>query len=399
MDHQLVGFGIDRRARSKRPKGGLRALLGRAPDAREVGERLVRLARRAFKSQVIDATAKRVTLGLHPYAAPVRLIVLPDGDLEIHADTSSIGPGYHADVLARTAPILDELEFTLEGDDEDPKAAFASWLAGELRGGATRIGMPADRSFKVDAAIQTALGPRDAAWRDAVLADPSRGADAFAWWSRGAGREPLSRALLAMWLDVPWREPLDADERSTMERVDEDLSAARKANPDLPLPFAAWNELLDWLGADDAHAHEIRKLLETNPGPEVPIGYRRYLIEVELNGGWTIDLGGAYVGKWEDDGASYWATDGDRVVEFTSLTADGETDSQKLLDVAPALHPVIDRIEEPNRRGRAEAYVEDKVHIVHGLVTCAPHVAILTCKGRKSDEAWALATWRSLRNG
>jgi hypothetical protein len=35
---------------------------------------------------------------------------------------------------------------------------------------------------------------------------------------------------------------------------------------------------------------------------------------------------------------------------------------------------------------------------VHGLVAQAPHVAILTCKGKRSDEAWALATWRSLRN-
>jgi len=28
----------------------------------------------------------------------------------------------------------------------------------------------------------------------------------------------------------------------------------------------------------------------------------------------------------------------------------------------------------------------------------APHVAILTCKGKPTDDAWALATWRSLRN-
>jgi len=33
-DDQSVGFGIDRRARSKRPKAGLRSLFGRAPDAR-----------------------------------------------------------------------------------------------------------------------------------------------------------------------------------------------------------------------------------------------------------------------------------------------------------------------------------------------------------------------------
>ena len=53
-------------------------------------------------------------------------------------------------------------------------------LARELAGGATRIGVPAERHFKIDAAVLTAMGPRDATWRSAVLANPSRGADAFA---------------------------------------------------------------------------------------------------------------------------------------------------------------------------------------------------------------------------
>jgi hypothetical protein len=395
-----VGFAIDRRARSKRPKAGLRALLGRAPSAAEVGERLTWLARRSLKGKVIDATPKRVTASLHPYASPIRIAVLPDGDLEIHAETSAVGPGYHAEVLARIAPILDELEFTLEGEPDDPKQLLASWLVDELRGGATQIGMPADRVFKLDPAlgpIQTALGPRTAAWRDAVIADPARGADAFAWWNRGPGREALSRGLLGMWLEVAWREPLDAAERAVMERVDEDLTAAYKANPELPLPFAEWSELLEWLGADDAHAHEIRGLIGSTPVPDVLIGYRRHLLEIELAGGWTMDLGGAFVGRYDEEGM-WWATDGDRVVELTTLTADAETDSQKLLDVAAPIHPVVARIEEAKRRGRAEVYDEGNVHVVHGLVTSAPHVAILTCKGRASDEAWALETWRSLRN-
>jgi hypothetical protein len=202
-----------------------------------------------------------------------------------------------------------------------------------------------------------------------------------------------------MWLDVAWREPLDQDERATMESVDEHLTAAHAANPSLPIPFPEWSELLEWLGIDNDHARRVRDLVGSTPVPDMLIGYRRHMLEIELSGGWTIDLGGAYVGKWEDDGANWWATDGDRAVEFTSLVADGETDSQKLLDVAPNVHPIIERFEEPGRCGRAEAYDEGHVHIVHGLVTCAPHVAILTCKGRRSDEAWALATWRSLRNG
>lgn len=391
-----MGFGISRRARSRKAKGGLRGLFGgKPPDARELGERLVRLARRTFRGQVIDATSKRLTLQLHPHASPVRVVVLPEGELELRADTGAVGPGYHADVLARLAPLLEELEYTLEpGDDVDPQVAMTTWLADELRAGARTIGMPVARSFLVDAAVLTAMGPRDAAWREAVLAEPRRAADAFAWWDRGPGQEARSRALLAMWHDVAWREPLDADERETLERVDADLTEARRANRELVLPYAEWAEVLDWLGADDEHAQKIRAKAK---GTEPTIGYRRYPMEIELAGGWMLELGGAFVGRYDDDGARWWATDGDRVVELTSFTAEGETDSQRLLDVAPPRHPVIAELAAGAIRGRAEAYDDGDVRVVHGLVASAPHVAILTCKGSRADEDWALATWRSLR--
>jgi hypothetical protein len=391
-----VGFGIDRRARSRKAKAGLRALVGRAPDAREVGDRLVRIARRMLKSAVTDASPRRVTLSLHPAASPVRIAVLPDGDLEIRGETSAIGPPYHAYVLEQLAPILDELDFVWDGDEPEPRAAMAAWFAAELTAGATRIGMPADRSFKVDAAVQTALGPRDRAWCDAVIAEPARAADAFPWWDDGPGQPERSRALLTMWHEVAWREPIDRDERAIMERVDADLRAARKADPALELPWAAWAELLAWLGEDD---ERIAELHARAGGRAQPIGYRRYPMDVELSGGWSLELPGSFVGAWEDDGARYWATDGERVIEFTSLTANTEQDSQQLLDIAPEAHPVIERVVDGARCGRAEAYDEGAVHVVHGLMTSAPEIAILTCKGTIADEAWALSTWRSLRNG
>ncbi len=393
-----VSFGIERRARSRKARAGLRALLGgRAPDARELGERLPRLARRMFKHAVTDASPKRITLALHPAASPARLLVLPDGDLELRAETGAIGPGYHADVLARMDPLLEELEYAWDGDDGgDPAPRMLAWLAGELAAGAARIGVPAERSFRIDCAVQTAMGPRDAAWRDAVIADPARGADAFAWWDRGPGRRERARALLAMWHEVAWREPLDDDERDVLERVDADLAAARRAAPELELPWPEWAELLGHLGTDDPHAADVRARAA---GATPRIGYRRHPMEIELSGGWSLELSGAFVGRWEQDGDRWWATDGARAVEFTSLTAGGETDSDRLLAVAPEAHPVIARWERGEHRGRAEVSDDGDIHIVHGLMARAPHVAILTCKGAASDEAWALSTWRSLRNG
>ena len=119
--------------------------------------------------------------------------------------------------------------------------------------------------------------------------------------------------------------------------------------------------------------------------------------DVELAGGWVVQLPGAFTGRYEDDGARFWSTDGDRTIEFQSLTAGDSTDSAALLAIAPERHAVIDRFDDGTRIGRAEAHTEDHVRVVHGLVVIAPEVAVLTCKGSLADEAWALATWRSLR--
>src|SRR4051812_15590105 len=152
--------------------------------------------------RVSDTTARRITLEVHPAAGPVRISVLPDGDLEVTGETSTVGPGYQAHVIALVDPVLEELDFAWDGEPEDPRAAMTAWLAAELAGGATRIGLRPELSFVLDAPVLTAMGPRDAAWRDAVIADPARGADAFAWWDDGPGQLERSRALLAMWLDV-----------------------------------------------------------------------------------------------------------------------------------------------------------------------------------------------------
>ena len=178
---------------------------------------------------------------------------------------------------------------------------------------------------------------------------------------------------------MPWREPLDEDERELLRRVEEDLAAARKAGLEVPAVDAA-----GMAGADDG------------PGDAV-LGYRRHDLDIDLSGGWTVRLGGGFVGNWDGEGARFWATDGDRAVDFQSLTAGGAMDSEQLLAAAPEAHPVIERLAEATRRGRAEAYTAGDVRIVIGLVTDAPHVGILTCKG--GDDAWALATWKTLRRG
>lgn len=389
-----MGFGIDLRARSRKGRGFFR----KAPDPRDVGDRFGRLFRRMYKDAVTHAGWKQdryvAELVLFAGAPPMRFVVGSDAELAISGDAAPLGPAFIAELIERLAPILEELDFVWSEpfDLAATQAAMCAWLAEELRGAEqVRVGAPTTRRFRIDAPVLTPLGPRDTAWRDAVLADPARAADAFPWWENKPGHRERARALISMWSEVAWREPLDSAEREVMKAVDDDLRAARKADKDLALPWADWRELLANLGIDDEEVTEKAGTAES------VIGYRRHDLDVELSGGWSVRLPGGMVGRWEDDGAKYWATDGDRAVEFTSLTITGATDSGKLLAVAEEANPVVDRFVEDQRHGRAEAFVDEEVPVVVGLVAAAPHVGILTIKG--GDQAWALATWRSLQQG
>ncbi|HEV7558171.1 MAG TPA: hypothetical protein VGO00_22035 [Kofleriaceae bacterium] len=382
-------FGIDRVARPKKK---------RKTDGKQVAERVGWLARRVLRGAVKNAGWKddkfTVSLSLHAAAPMAKLVVRPDGEIGFRARTAEIGPGYHADALARLMPILDELEYAWIDDGiDDVQDEMTRWLAEELAAGPVRLGVPADRTFRIDAPVLTPLGPRDAAWRDAVIADPMRGADAFPWWQTGPGHAERARALIAMWLEIPWRDPVDDEERAMMERVHDDLLAARRANPDIDLPWADWAKLLEMLGEQELATKRRVRAGDARPS----IGYRRYDMDIELSGGWSVCLPGAFVTAWDEDRERFWGSDGERTVEFTSFSAQGEGDSDRLLAVAPERHPVVERLTDERRRGRVEMYDDfDGVRIAHALMTVAPHVAILTIKG--GDDAWALATWRSLQN-
>lgn len=365
-----MGFPFELRAKSRKGKG----LFRKAPDPRDITERFGRLLRRMHKDAVVG---KKLVIN----GVAVTLTVTDDAELVATGD-AWLGPGFVADVVAKLSPILDELDFvwTEPFDLATWQTKLRDQLAAQVREGQTRFGVPASRKFRIDAPVLTALGPRAAGWTTYE--------DAFPWWETGPGRQALARALVTMWLEVPWREPLDGDERELMKQVDDDLRAARDAK--LAVPWDAWKELLAHQGIEDEEVEEHAS------GPST-MGYRRHDLDVELSGGWQVTMPGAMVGHWEDDGARYWATDGDYMIEFTSLTAEDETDSDKLLAVAPEAHPVVERRSTGDLRGRAESFVDDDVHVVIGLVAEAPHVGILTCKSKHADDSWARAMWKSLR--
>ena len=163
-----------------------------------------------------------------------------------------------------------------------------------------------------DAAVLTPLGPRDAAWRDAVLADPRRAADAFAVVGRGPGRaRALARAARAV------ERGARGASRSTTPSATL-LKARRRGSARGAQATRTWPRR--------SRAGRRRRQSRTGRRRDGVHGRRHRLSPPRPRRRCCRAAGpcgsrGAFVGAWEDDGARYWATDGDRAIEFQSLTA------------------------------------------------------------------------------
>ncbi|HET9623072.1 MAG TPA: hypothetical protein VFP84_16985, partial [Kofleriaceae bacterium] len=103
-----MGFSFERVARSRKARGGLRALFGKAPTAAEVRDRLARLVPRAWRDAEVQVSAQRISIALDGVAQAIRIRVLADGELVVHG-RADLGPGLAEEAIARMAPILDEL--------------------------------------------------------------------------------------------------------------------------------------------------------------------------------------------------------------------------------------------------------------------------------------------------
>ncbi|HWI65115.1 MAG TPA: hypothetical protein VNT75_25075 [Symbiobacteriaceae bacterium] len=123
----------------------------------------------------------------------------------------------------------------------------------------------------------------------------------FIWWD--ARRDALyfrGEALFLLWNEVVWCEPRFDAERELLTRVAGLLAKARELDPELPLPVAAWAEVLGLLG----------RVPDAATGPDLAedgsIGYRRHEISVPLAAHWWVDLPGDAVEGEEENAIYYW---------------------------------------------------------------------------------------------
>jgi hypothetical protein len=279
----------------------------------------------------------------HPAAETVEFW-LEDRRLTVSARTSTVGPGYHADLcemlrgLGELLPIAwdppdeeegtgDETGYFLTGDRAELEQQMLSWLAkvlevlrekGEEYTG-LQLSMPMAPRYHgpPGAWLMTQSGPRSRAWMEAVLADPRAGIDVFPWWEPGKGAATdLGRVRVHLWMDVRWRPPATDEEERLGSDLLRRLARAYRLDPELDYPWSAWQVLIDEVAEleDDDLGEIIRA--RAGQGAAGPLGYREHEVEELLPGGWKITLPGSFSleideeGTWSawEDGASIWAT-------------------------------------------------------------------------------------------
>ncbi len=377
-----------------------------------------------------------VSLDLHPCAEPLALSTTGADEVEIAANTTSAGPGYHQYVCA----LIDELgqRFGIEwlAPDEgegDETGYFESrdrrrlehqmlrWLAAvaeqltshEEVGDSIAVSMSMDHQFDAGSAIVTPLGPRSREWAEATSRTPASGSGFFSWWDEGeTGQSRRDRALARMWASIRWSEPRSEDEARTIALTLRDLNMAMEMDPELEMPWREWLELCQLVGEEPRARSLIEDRAATATGPLV--GYRRRLVRVLLPGHWKIRVPGHFSETFEEEGA-FLAWDETRNIRVSSFSLGGEEHDghthgtpspEELLEDDPDddLPPAVEELERWSDNGLMAAgkIFRDEEDgeaywVLMGKVAGEGKLALCTvCYADPADRDWAIQTWKSL---
>lgn len=297
-------------------------------------------ALRSTRQRTLTSGDVELAIDLHP-AAPRLLMTASDtGRISVVGETAEAGPGYHrfvGRVLERMATDVG-IEWT-DGDGaltfadrSATERAYLAWLGPRLtrarvlaaraeRG--IHLGMPAGAHMTTEAVLATVLGPRDAAWLDAAIADPRVAIEITPWWADAPdGRYLLNRAQILMWLEVRWRAPAVEGEADLLDEIHRTLSRAYPMDPSLAYPWHAWAELAFFRGIDDQMSREAARRASLTPEPAALVGYRRGPVRV-THEGWSLEIPGAYAERRTAD--EWWAGGAGRSITLAA-TRTGLTD-------------------------------------------------------------------------
>jgi len=339
------------------------------------------------------------------------------------AETTAAGPGYHRFVGRVLERLGLELSIAWTRDDATGltfgartavEQSYLAWLGPTLSRARAAVaagrpgvpvGLPTDTRYTVDGAILTALGPRDAAWLDAAIADPRIAVDITPWWADATdARYLLNRALCLLWREVRWRAPAVEGEGRILDEVHRLLSRAFPLEPGLPYPWAAWQEVARLRGIDDHMARQVAERASRQE-PAAPIGYRRAPVVVS-HAGWALEIPGSFAERRSED--EWWAGGVGRTITLAAVetgTGNGPMSPEAFLEqVAGDLGQgaLTHRAGPVVGRGRMTTDSSSglEVGVVEGYsaVTGAGAAVRITFDDPE-DWRWALDTWRALAPG
>jgi hypothetical protein len=378
---------------------------------------------------------QELRVALHPAASPASIRICGDGQVMVHAATSSAGPGYHT-FIQRCLDRLGEqhgvawADAEVETDrSEDGSAVVAlsngdrpaverlhlGWLGQTLAAALTarragrrsiHIGTPAGVRFTSEDALATSLGPRDDAWLEAAAGDPRVAIGLWPWWADATdARYLLDRALCLMWTEVRWRPPVTDDERATDDEVLRLLRRAYPLDPSLPYPWRAWRDLIVLRGADEPMARQVADRASAAGGakPGSDIGYRRQPVTI-VHEGWALEVPGSFAERRSDE--EWWGGEAGRRITLAAISTGDDSGPMPpdafLRQVAGDIGADGLRHEADGVVGRARLGSEESsgvaVGVVEGYAAVTGSGAVIRVEfDDASDWDWALDQWRALR--
>jgi hypothetical protein len=390
----------------------------------------------------LDGNEKPVlVVVLHPSPPPVEIRLGATGKVRVSAVTTPVGPGYHQHLCVILRQLANDFAFSWVVDDcSDPteffttrnrsalEQSFLRWLGNACTGSPGSVGLHSEHGYTYPAKVLTPLGPRTREWSDIVAGEPQQGADYFAWWEPDlTARFYRNRALARLWCDFPWRPPLTDHEGEVADQIANDLATAFKLDPAAELPWGEWLELLAAIQADDEgfcvtpndrvlsvelwkRAGPVPSRLESGypRDPHLPMGYRRYPVRVNLDGGWSLQVPGEFTQEW-DNRRNWTSWSRTRTVWFrrVGFTKPGGClpTAEEVLEVGRRSLPDGEIVPTSDGVGICSAAVfgaveEDgrTVWRLSGITAASGQLAVChVYSENSSDREWATETWHSLQ--
>lgn len=376
---------------------------------------------RSTRQRTLAPGETELTVDLHPAAPPLVIVVTDHGRVSASGETAQAGPGYHrlvGRVLERLAA-----EVGIDWSDGDGATTFADrptverlylgWLGPELAAAraairrgerAIHVGVAPGTRFLSDAALVTALGPRDEAWIEAAIADPRVALDITPWWMDATdGHYLLNRALVLLWRDVRWRAPAVEGEADLLDEVHRLLTRAYPADPGLPYPWHAWAQVCAFRGINDAMARQAAGRASREAEPVPPVGYRRNPVRI-IHEGWSLEVPGPWAERRTAD--EWWGGGAGRSVTLAATAAGTATGLPMPADAfieqfASDLGPGALSHQAGAVVGRARLTTDAssgvEIGILEGFSAVRGSGAAIRIEfNDAADWQWAVDTWRSL---